>query len=88
MLKVDQATKVCGQLLQFVLAEVQLHQMCEATEIRLGPRERRLRPRAHTLWYKGVGTRKSRVSLCKSQRLPAPSLQMTVERPHTITVIT
>lgn len=49
MLKVDQAAKVCGQLLQLVLTEVQLHQVCEATEIRLGPGERRLRSRAHTL---------------------------------------
>lgn len=41
MLKVDQAAKVCGQLLQLVLAEVQLHQVCEATEIRLGPGEKK-----------------------------------------------
>lgn len=38
MLKVNQAAKVCGQLLQLVLAEVQLYQVREATEIRLGPR--------------------------------------------------
>lgn len=44
MLKVNQAAEVCGQLLQLVLAEVQLYQVCEATEIRLGDRERRFRP--------------------------------------------
>lgn len=82
MLKVNQATKVCGQLLQLVLAEVQLYQVREATEIRLGPRERRLRPRVHRLWYKGVATPKSRVHVCKSQLhlLPAIFLQMSMKR--------
>lgn len=40
VLEVDQAAKVCWQLLQLVLAEVQLHQMREAAEIRLGPERR------------------------------------------------
>lgn len=35
VLEVDQAAKVRWQLPQFVLTQVQLHQMCEATEIRL-----------------------------------------------------
>lgn len=37
MLEVDQAAKVGGQLLQLILTQVQLHQVCEAAEIRLGP---------------------------------------------------
>lgn len=40
MLEVDQAAKVCRQLPQLVLTQVQLHQVCEATELRLGPKER------------------------------------------------
>lgn len=36
VLEVDQAAKVRWQLPQFVLTQVQLHQVCEATEIRLG----------------------------------------------------
>lgn len=40
VLEVDQTAKVGRQLLQFVLTQVQLHQVCEATEIRLGPKER------------------------------------------------
>ena len=49
VLEVDQAAEVCWQLPQFVLTQVQLHQVCEATEIRLGPKERTPWPWAHTL---------------------------------------
>lgn len=42
VLEVDQAAEVGWQLLQFVLAQVQLHQVCEATEIRLGPKREHL----------------------------------------------
>ena len=49
VLEVDQTAKVCRQLLQSVLTQVQLHQVCEATEIRLGPEETAPKPRAHTL---------------------------------------
>lgn len=58
MLEVNQAAEVGGQLLQLVLAEVQPYQVCEATEIRLGPGEQRLRPGGHILWNKGVETPK------------------------------
>lgn len=40
VLEVDQAAKVRWQLPQFVLAQVQLHQVCEATEIRLGQKRK------------------------------------------------
>lgn len=49
VLEVDQTAKVGWQLLQLVLAQVQLHQVCEATEIRLGPKKKTPKPGAHTL---------------------------------------
>lgn len=49
VLEVDQTAKVSRQLLQFILTQVQLHQVCKATEIRLGPKERTPKPGAHTL---------------------------------------
>lgn len=49
VLEVDQTAKVGWQLLQFVLTQVQLHQVCEATEIRLEPKREHLSLWAHTL---------------------------------------
>lgn len=42
VLEVNQTAEVSGQLLQFVLTQVQLHQVCEATEVRLGAKGRQL----------------------------------------------
>ena len=48
VLEVDQTAKVSWQLLQFVLTQVQPHQVRETAEIRLGPKERTPEPGAHT----------------------------------------
>lgn len=49
VLEVDQTAKVGWQLLQFVLTQVQLHQVDEAAEIRLGRKERTPEPGVRTL---------------------------------------
>lgn len=48
VLEVDQTAKVSGQLLQLVLTQVELHQVSEAAEVRLGPKERAPEPGTHT----------------------------------------
>lgn len=82
VLEVDQAAKISWQLLQLVLTKVQLHQVCEATEIRLGPRERPLKPGAHTLWFNSRGVPKLEALMQKSQLylLPAIPPSMNMER--------
>ena len=72
VLEVDQAAKVHWKLPQFVLTQVQLHQVCEATEIRLGQKDRTPKPWAHTLC--DLGAPKSDAPIHKSKLYLVPAV--------------
>ena len=74
MLEVDQAAKVHWKLPQFVLTQVQLHQVCEATEIRLGQKDRTPKPWAHTLCHNSPGAPKSDAPIHKCQLYLVPAV--------------